>query len=465
MKRRDFLHLAVGAAAVGSAGPMVAAKPQQTGPIGANNRIRSALIGAGGRGNAVARDWQLNPEGVFVATCDVDKTRTDNSVKALAGRQNGSPVEGYEDYRRILDRNDVDAVLIGTPDHWHSPMVIESISAGKDVYCEKPVSNTVEAAVRMRDAARKGNRIIQIGTQQRSWVHFQEAATLFHEGAIGATVRHVVMHPPGGGGGAGAPPADQRTMAQMPPDAIPEGFNWDLFQGPAPRKPFLTSRRGWRGWYAYGGGGVTDWGVHLLDIMAWFMKLDGKAPNLTSASAQYVNQVKDPERTPNTYAITWQFDNFVATMSNAVIPGIEHPEENYGNWFYGNTGVMLVNRLGYDIRPVGAGGRGGGRGGGGRGGEGRGGAAPAAPAVPAPPAPPAPERRRVWDLNGRSEAAGTPFANATRDHVKNFLDCVRSRQKPVCDMEAGFAASLPALLANLSIQQERLLKWDGNRAV
>jgi predicted dehydrogenase len=307
--------------------------------------------------------------------------------------------------------------------------------------------------------------IIQIGTQQRSWVHFMEAAKLFHEGAIGTAIRHVVMHPPGGGGGAGVPPADQRTMTEMPPDDIPAGFNWELFQGPAPRKPFLQTRRNWRGWYAYGGGGVTDWGVHLLDIMAWFMKLDGKAPNLTSASAQYVNQVKDPERTPNTYAITWQFDNFIATMSNAVIPGVEHPEENYGNWFYGNSGVMLVNRLGYDIRPVGAGGRRGGRGGpggapqsGGERGAGRGGNAPTPPA-------PGIEAKRVWDLNGRSEAAGTPFANATRDHVKNFLDCVRSRQKPVCDMDAGFAASLPALLANLSIQQERTVKWDGNRAV
>ena len=97
----------------------------------------------------------------------------------------------------------------------------------------------------------------------------------------------------------------------MPVDPIPEGFNWDLFQGPAPRRPFLTARRGWRGWYAYGGGGVTDWGVHLVDVMAWFMKLDNKAPLLTSAAAQYVNQARDPERTPNTYAVTWQFENFV----------------------------------------------------------------------------------------------------------------------------------------------------------
>ena len=168
MKRRDFLHLAVGTALVGASRPMIAAKPQQVGPIGANNRLRSALIGAGGRGSAVARDWQLNPETVFMATCDVDQMRIDNSMNALAERQDGAKVEGFDDYRRILDRNDVDAVLIATPDHWHSPMVIDAISAGKDVYCEKPVSNTVDAAVRMRDAARTSNRIIQIGTQQRS---------------------------------------------------------------------------------------------------------------------------------------------------------------------------------------------------------------------------------------------------------------------------------------------------------
>ena len=192
------------------------------------------------------------------------------------------------------------------------------------------------------------------------------------------------------------------------------------------------------------------------------MKLDNKAPLLTSASAQYVGQTRDPERTPNTYAVTWQYENFVATLSNAMIPGVEQPEENYGNWFHGNRGVMLVNRFGYDIRPVASGGgRGGGRGrgDGGRGGRGEAGAAAAA----APPPPPPIEPKRAWDANGRSEARGTEFAFATRRHVRNFLDSVKSRQKPVCEMEAGFAASLPCLLANVAIQQERTVKWNGNK--
>jgi predicted dehydrogenase len=458
MKRRDFLHVTIATTAVAGTRPIFASS-QQAGTIGANNRIRAAIIGCGNRGRAVAREWIEHPDTTFVAACDVDKSRTDVTVAEFA--QAGHTADGYEDYRRILERKDIDAVLIATPDHWHSPMTIEAISAGKDIYCEKPVSNNVEAAVRMRDAARKSNRIIQIGTQQRSWTHFADAARLFHDDYIGS-VRQIVMCPPGGGGGGAAPGTPQLTAAQMPAEPVPAGFNWDLFQGPAPRRPFLAARRGWRGWYAYGGGGVTDWGVHLVDVMAWFMKLDNKAPLLTSASAQYVNQVRDPERTPNTYAVTWQFENFVATLSNAMIPGTEIPEENYGNWFFANRGVMLVNRFGYDIRPVASGGgRGGARGrGDGRQGRGEGGGAAAAAPAPPPPI----DAKRVWDPNGRSEARGTEFASATRQHVRNFLDSVKSRQKPVCDVDTGFAASLPCLLANVAIQQERTVKWDGNKA-
>ena len=159
--------------------------------------------------------------------------------------------------------------------------------------------------------------------------------------------------------------------------------------------------------------------------------------------------------------MTWQFENFVATLSNAMPPGVEHPEENYGNWFYGNRGVLLVNRFGYDIRPLPTGGGRGGRGDAGRGGRGEGRGTGAAPA--APPPPPI-EPKKVWDMNGRSEARETEFAFATRRHVRNFLDSVKSRQKPVCDVEAGFAASLPCLLANVAIQKEKTVKWDGNKA-
>jgi predicted dehydrogenase len=485
MNRRDFLSMTIASAAAAGVRP-VFARARQAGPIGANNRIRAALIGAGGRGNAVSRDWQSHKDSIFVATCDVDQMRITNSVNTLMGRQDGAKVEPYEDYRRILDRKDVDALLIATPDHWHSQMCIDGISAGKDIFVEKPVANTVERAIAMRDAARKSKSIIQVGTQQRSWPHFQEAAKLFQDGYIGA-VRHVVMMPPGGGGGGfGGGVANQVPSSQLPADPIPEGFNWELFQGPAPRKPFLAARRGWRGWYDYGGGSVTDWGVHLMDIMAWFMKLDAKAPNLTSASAQYIGGVKDLERVPGTWAITWQYDDFIATLTNAVLPGVQAAEENYGNWFYGQRAVMLVNRFGYDVRPFGlAPGRGGaggraagatgaagttapagaaagaaaGQAGGGRGGRGGGGGQAGAAAQPPV------EAKRVWDLNGRSEAPGTEFAKATISHIRNFLDSMRSRNPTVCPMEAGVAASLPGLLALQAIREEKTVKFDGNKVI
>jgi predicted dehydrogenase len=452
MKRRDFLSMTIASAAVAGARPLFA-RPRQVGPIGANDRIRAAIIGCGGRGNAVARSWQTHTDTVFVAACDVDQGRTTNGTTTLAGRQSGAKVDPYEDYRRILDRKDVDALLIATPDHWHSQMCIDAMSAGKDMYCEKPVSNTVDRAVRMRDAARQSKSIVQIGTQQRSWPHFQEAVKLAQDGYIGS-VRQVAMMPPGGfgfGGGGG----NQVLASQMPAEPIPDGFNWDLFQGPAEHKPYLTARRGWRGWYAYGGGSVTDWGVHLMDITAWLLELDNKAPNLTSASAQYVGTLKDPERTPNTFSITWQFDDFVATLSNAMLPGIENPEENYGNWFFGQRGVLLLNRFGYDIKPTG-----GGRGRGGRGGRGGPGAGQAAPTPPTTI-----EAKRVWDPNGRSEAPNTQFDHATISHVRNFLDSVRSRKPTICPMETGFAASLPCLLANVAIREERTVRFDGTKVV
>lgn len=446
MERRDFLHLAIAAAVARETRPLLAARQQATGPVGANNRIRAAIVGCGNRGRAVMREWMEHADTTFVAACDVAKDRTDATVAELVAA--GHKAEGFEDYRRIFERNDVDAVLIGTPDHWHAPMAIEAMAAGKDIFVEKPVSNDVEAAVRMLRAARTSNRIVQIGQQQRSWTHFQEAADRFHKAAIGSSIRHVVMAPPGGGGGGGA---QQPLASEMPAEPVPAGFNWDLFQGPAERRPFLAARRGWRGWWAYGGGNLADWGVHLTDVMSWFMRADSQVPILTSASAQYVGARRDPERTPNTYVATWQFQNFVATLSNAMMPGVEHPQEKYGNWFFGNEGTMVVNRLGWEIYPSGGGG---GRGGGGRG---RGVAVPMAP-TPAPAGP-----LRFRDPEGRSEARGTEFAFATRRHVRNFLDAVKSRGQTNCDMEAGFYAALPCLLANVAIREERTVRWDGDK--
>jgi predicted dehydrogenase len=183
MNRRTFLQQAIGTAAFAATAPALDMKARGTGVLGANDRVRMAIIGSGGRGNQVLDSFAQLPNNVFVSACDVFKERLDSTVQRLA--TTGNKVEGYEDYRRVLDRKDIDALLVATPDHWHSQIVTDACAAGKDCYVEKPVSNTVEPAVRMLQAARKHDRIVQVGTQQRSWAHFQEAAGLVQSGLIG----------------------------------------------------------------------------------------------------------------------------------------------------------------------------------------------------------------------------------------------------------------------------------------
>src|SRR5688500_16442611 len=166
INRRDFLQAAVAAAAAAQARTIFGAQ----GVAGASDRVRVGIIGCGNRGNQVAADWMKHKDSVFVAACDVAKDRL-HQTAARIGQTQGTTPDTYEDYRRTLDRHDGDAVLIAPPDHRHRPMTIDAIAAGKDVYCEKPVSSTVEAAVRMLEAARRSNRVIQIGLPQRSWLH------------------------------------------------------------------------------------------------------------------------------------------------------------------------------------------------------------------------------------------------------------------------------------------------------
>jgi predicted dehydrogenase len=313
-------------------------------------------------------------------------------------------------------------------------MTIDACAAGKDVYVEKPVSNAIEPAMKMIEAARRYSRVVQVGQQQRSWHHFQEAAKLFQAGYIGTSVNHCQMCPPVNPPG---PPRPQARSSSRPPP----GFNWELFQGPAKRKPFDPARRNWRGWYDYGGGNLTDWGVHLTDIMSWYMRMDATAPLQTSASAQYVRIPRDPERVPDTYAVTWQYDTFVATLSNAMVPGVGHAMERYGNYFFGERGVLLVNRLGYEVVPH-----------------------PPAGGARGQDAAPPPEPKKFTDPKGFSEVVDSPYGSATHRHIRNFLDAVRSRQRPNCDIEVGFYAALPCLLAIVSVKTGKTVRWDGTEA-
>ena len=273
--RRTFLSLAAGAAL----GAAPASGQTQRRAVAPSDRVRMALIGSGSRGRGVASVFvRHHPDVQYVAACDAYRMRAEQGVQQLSELQKGAKVETVEDYRRVLDRTDVDAVLIATPDHWHCKMLIDAIAAGKDVYVEKPLSNTIDRAVEALRAYKGSNRVVQLGTQQRSGKLFQEAAQLVLDGHLGK-VTHAVIQFPGNGYGT----------APEPVAPVPDGLNWDLFQGPAPRRPFKAARLRWRGWWDYGGGLITDWGVHLTDVALWYLNAQRTAPLLTTGTAQYVN--------------------------------------------------------------------------------------------------------------------------------------------------------------------------------
>jgi predicted dehydrogenase len=423
ISRRRFLDVAATAAGGAAlAGSSVGGQSKTAPP---SDRIRMALIGSGSRGRGVASVFVRHHADVrFVAACDAYRMRQDQGVQQLTDLQKGQQVDGVEDYRRVLDRADVDAVLIATPDHWHCQMVIEAMAAGKDVYVEKPLSNTVERSVEALRAYQGSKRIVQLGTQQRSGALFQEAAKIVQEGQLGK-VTHAVIQFPGSGYGTPAEPVAP----------VPDGLNWDLFQGPAPRRPFKTARLRWRGWWDYGGGLITDWGVHLTDVVLWYLNAQRVAPLLTSGCAQYVNfDNPDRDQSPDAFSVAWQYPDFLMTFTNAVVQDWEFARQ--GNFFFGPGGSLLIHRAGYEVRPT------------------PGWTAPASASPASKPAAPPQPRRVPWREN---DADGT---SSTALHTRNFLDCVKSRQKPVSDLEIGFYATLPCLLGVMAVREGRAFKWD-----
>lgn len=384
--------------------------------MGANDRIRMGAIGVGTRGAYMAPIFAAFPDCEIAAVCDVFKPTRETAAAALPGKP-----DLVVDYRRILERKDIDAVLIATPDHWHAQMIVEASQAGKDSYCEKPLSNNIEAAWKAVDAVRKYNRVVQIGLQQRSWDHFQMCAKWVQEGKFGK-IYHAQLHWQG----------HYSRPVETPTDP-PADLDWELFQGPAERKRYSPSRqRSWRGYYDYGGGIITDQGVHIADVVHWY--LNAREPRSVTASAQWVRvSPPNPEQPPDTFAITWQYDDFVMTYANTFMPTPEY-NADHGTFFYGTTGSLHVNRTSYAARPVPQRPR---------------------PGEQQPPLAFEPVVQSFRYVGGPSDQA----------HARNFLDCVKSRQKPITDVETGFYSTLPLLLGVMAVRTGKQHSWDGKKPI
>ena len=445
MRRREFLKTGAAALTAAATKPLFAFQ-------GANDRVRMAVIGMGNRAGRVFDSFTRNSDVQFAMGCEVSQNK-------LLGFQNANrpiaqTIDVVGDYRRVLDRNDIDAVLVGTPDFSHARITADALAAGKHVYVEKPISNNIARINMMLDAYNKyPNLVVQVGTQQRSWDHFIEAKKQME--SLGNVTHVLIQH----GGGYSQ---NQQDVAAVPP-----GLDWDAWQVDAPKKPFKPGYTSFRSWWEYGSGLVGDWGAHHIDVANWFMNADDKQPLKTSALGFYSNPTTDPECVYSQFSIIWQFDNFIMSFANDVFPrpNFADPKapdiEGWGVYFYGANGTLQVNRMGWALRPavpqtrnrVPAG------------------AAPGAGVAPAgragAPGAAAPGGRAGGGAQvAEAKVYINPRGGVEEDyplhvHTRDFLDKLKARnRKTNAPMEVGYNSALPALLALEAMREQNVLTWD-----
>jgi predicted dehydrogenase len=420
MKRRQFIERVIQTAAATAS---VLAAPRV---LGAGARVNLGLIGCGTRGMTVARLMRQVPDVAFVAVCDVYERN------AAAAREWAGPgCQSYGDFRKVLDRKDVDAVLIATPDHWHAIPTVLACQAGKDVYVEKPLAHNIREGRAMVEAARKYNRVVQTGTQHRSAEHYREVARIVQSGELG-NVRFVRvwnytnLYPRGVG----------RAEDARPPD----GLDWDFYLGPAPAVPFNRNRflGSFRWFWDYAGGFITDWGTHRFDSVHQVMGED--APRTVAAVGGRF-ELKDGAETPDILQATYEYPGFVLSYEscqlNAHGTGGRTPEKRYyrargkddrphGEAFYGTNGTLFSDRIGFEIFPE---------------------LEPSA----------RPGGSSAGLRMKRKEAAGQ---DATGEHARDFIECVRSRKKPAADVAIGHRATIVPHLGNIAYRTGRKIRWD-----
>ncbi|WP_019540317.1 Gfo/Idh/MocA family oxidoreductase [Proteiniphilum acetatigenes] len=375
--------------------------------VSANDKINVALIGCRSMGWANLSDFLLSDEVRCLALCDIDKSVMESRAKELASMQK-EKFELYGDYRRILDRKDIDAVIIGTPDHWHCLQFVDACKAGKDVYIEKPVSNSIAECDVMVEAANKYQRVVQVGQQQRSAKLWKEMIDYLDSGVLGEISRiHVYAN------------FNYAAITEIVPDSnIPEGVDFDTWLGPAPERTFNRQRfHGlWRMFWDYGGGLMTDWGVHLLDMALWAKKIH-TMPNSIQANAGNFLYPDGMHETFDTQSVLYQFDDYILTWENNA--GIESGPygKNYGLVFTGKNGTLVANRDDWQVYP---------------------------------------EREKVPGKIVKADYQDH------KDHVFNFLECMKRRDRnTACTIETGSLCAKYAHLGNIAARMSGVsLQYD-----
>ena len=406
--RRDFLKTSAAATAAGTFVPYwlsgekdVAAAPAKS------DRLQLGQIGCGGQGNGITGRARRFAD--VVAVCDVDRKHGENASK----RHSGGKAVVLEDYRKLLDRKDIDVVTIGTPDHWHSKIAIEAMQAGKDIYCEKPLTLTIEEGKQIIKVMDETKRVFQVGTQQRSGRGFQTAVAIAQSGRLGKIKKLRVAI----GGG----PKDGPFKEEKPP----ANLNWERWLGQTPVVPYIRQRchGNFRWWLEYSGGKMTDWGAHHVDIAHWAMGADDTGPVLFKGTADFPAGMKDgypvDKQSYNT-ATTFSID---CTFAGGTVMTVANRFEDFGNGIMieGEKGRIFVNRGKLTGK-----------------------------AVDELKENPLPQELFLKIYKG----------NKPTHHMANFFDCIRTRKEPVSDVRSHHRAMTSCHLANIAIRLGRPIRWD-----
>jgi len=395
--RRTFLQTSMAAAALTAV--VRAASP--------SDRVGIGLIGCGGISKADTDAFLTQPECEVVAICDVDDGQIGKTYERLDKLGKKRPV-AVKDFRRILERKDVDVCLVCTPDHWHALPTIAAFQAGKDVYVEKPLATTIGEGRAMRDAARRYNRICQMGTQWRSGEHYREAVEMVRAGKIGK-VRQVRCW---------AYLDWIRDIGNPPDSPVPAGVDYDMWLGPAPVRPFNPNRFhfNFRWFWDYAGGLMTDWGVHLINIALWAMGPEWPK-SVISSGGKYA--LADNSETPDTQITVYDFPSYTMIWEHQVQCGLGPDRREHGVMFTGTDASLMLDTAGWEVIAE-------------------------------------PKKRGMIEMKRVARTDETVRAA----HAKNFLDCVRSRQTPVENLDVGHHVSTVAHLGNLALRSQSRIEWD-----
>lgn len=336
MKRRHFLQSTSAYLAGAALLPKSLSAAKKIAP---SDKIRVAAIGINGMGWSDLTAMLKHPEAECVALCDVDKNVLDKRVDEL--KQKNIAVTTYSDYRKLLENKDIDAIIIGTPDHWHCKIMVDACAAGKDVYCEKPVGNSIVECATMVGAQKKYNKVVQVGQWQRSNKHYADAMDFVHSGKLG-NVRLVK---------AWAYQGWMKSIPVQPDSPVPEGVDYDMWLGPAQKRPFNPNRFhfNFRWYWDYAGGLMTDWGVHMIDYALLGSK--ATAPKSIMASGGKFAYPDDAEETPDTLTSVYEFDGFNMLWEHATGINDGPYMRDHGVAFIGNNGTLVVDRGGWEVIP------------------------------------------------------------------------------------------------------------------